>query len=88
MNLESLFYLTQSVQAIILSLLLLILIGFLIYLALATKKTSRKLQEVADEGLETVHDAKNYVNSIGKAIMDYFIIKSLGSINKKGKRRS
>lgn len=88
MNLELFFYLSQSVQAVILSLFLLVLIGFLIYLSVSVKKANRKISEVAEEGFETVHDAKNYVNKMGKAVLDYIIIKSVGSINKKKKKRS
>jgi 5-bromo-4-chloroindolyl phosphate hydrolysis protein len=85
MNLESFFYLALSIQAVILSLFFLSLIGFLIYLSIVVKRTSRKLKEVAEEGLETAHDAKKYVNKMGKAAMDYLVIKSLGSINRKRK---
>ncbi len=85
MKLESLFYLTQSIEAILGAIILLVLVILLIYLFLGFRKVNRQFMLLMNEGHGTVQDARRYVNEIGRAVIDLILVKSMRIINKNRK---
>jgi hypothetical protein len=82
MNLQSFFLVSQSIEAILVSLLVIILIIVLIYLAIAGRRTKKKIIEVANENIETAKEIRSLVGHLGQSILDFLIVKILKNIKK------
>lgn len=87
MDFKSLYFVTQSMQAIIISLFFVTLIILIIYLVMTVRKIKTKMIEAADEGIEAAEEAKEYINKVGKTAIDYLIIKIFGVLTKNKKRK-
>lgn len=84
MNLQSLFLVSQSIEAIIISLFFIYLTFLLVYLLRSIKKSREKVIEAANESIQTAEEVRSYVGKISQTILDYIIVRIMKSI--KGKK--
>ena len=83
MSIQEVYFVTQSIAAVMVSIFFVALVVFLIKVSASIRMVREKITTVADDGIEVAEEAKDYVNKIGKTVLEYITIKALGSIKKK-----
>lgn len=83
MSTQEIYFITQSISAVMVCIFFVALIVFLMKLSASIRTIREKITTVADDGIEAAEEAKVYVNKIGKTVLKYITIKVLGSIKKK-----
>lgn len=86
MSLQSIFFISLSVQAILISFFLVVFIFYFVKLMREIGLINKKFLEAAEESVEVAQEAKEYIGKIGKSITDYFVIKLIDSV--KGKKNN
>ncbi len=85
MSLEGIFFMSLSMQAIIVSVFFLMLTYFLVRSMREIRAINKKVLEAAEESAELAGKAKEFIGKIGKSVVDYFVIKLLDSVKRKNK---
>lgn len=87
MNLLTLFLITQTVYAIIATLFLIVLIALCILIFRDIRALNKKLSKLAETGMETAEEAKDYVSKIGKSIFSYVLFRVSKASDKNQKQK-
>jgi len=84
MNLQAIFYITLSIEAIVVTFVFVMVIYYFTRLRREWELINKKILEVVGESKVAAEEAKGYVNKIGKLIVDYLTIRLIKTI--KGKK--
>lgn len=83
MDLQDLFFISLSIEAIVVTVLIIVFIYFVGRLSREIALINKKVMKAAEEGVEAAEEAKKYIGKIGKSIVDYFVVKILRNIRTK-----
>lgn len=82
MELETLFFVTQSIFGIAATLFFVVVIILIVYLFKALKNIMLRAENALNESYDAAVEAKNYTSKVGRVILDYLIIKIFKNIRR------
>jgi|GEM_PF-1151676 len=83
MNLQSIFYITLSIEAIVVTLVVVVVIYYFARFMREIGLLNKKILEVVGDSVEAAEEAREYINKIGKSIVNYLTIKLIKIIRGK-----